>query len=325
MAKTKAPRSEFAENPITLYCHFVYSRVGRDLLAKPNFRTFFNNNIYNKRYEAILKKANLKLLPEEYFISVFLTMIFVFILVSLLSLYLFFIASIISAIIFYIGIAIILFLGIFMYNYPVVVSKDRGKQIDAAIPYILPYLKILGKELNLSKIVQIIDDFIIYKEMKVEFKKIKYYSEFLGYDIHSSIREAMASCPSRELADLMNDLVTISNSGGDIYNYLERKLNNMNSEIEALEKKNIDTLLIFSQIYVVLLLIAPLFFTIMSSILSLVNFSASSASSGLSAGGSSVYSIIMLLVFLPFGYFGFMMLVYYSKPLYSRLKPMKND
>jgi archaellum biogenesis protein FlaJ (TadC family) len=120
----------------------------------------------------------------------------------------------------------------------------------------------------------------------------------------------------------MNDLVTISNSGGDIYAYLERKLNNLEEEIEALEKKNIDTLLIFSQIYVVLLLIAPLFFAIMSSILNLVQISADSSAS---AGGSTVVTIMLLLFALPFAYAGFMMLVYYTKPLYARLKPIKDE
>ena len=187
--------------------------------------------------------------------------------------------------------------------------------------YLLPYLKILAKEISLSKIIEIIDDFLIYKEIQIEFKKITYYKDFLGYDIHSSIRKAMESCPSRELSDLMNDLVTISNSGGDIYLYLNRKLKNLNQEIDAIEKKNIDTLLILSQIYVVILLIALLFFTIMSSILSLVDFSTSTSSS-INGAGSSFSSILMLLFFLPLIYIGFMMLVYYSKPLYSRLEPI---
>jgi len=130
----------------------------------------------------------------------------------------------------------------------------------------------------------------------------------------------MTSCPSRQLADLMNDLVTISNSGGDIYLYLDRKLKNLNQEVEAIEKKNIDTLLIFSQIYVVILLIAPLFYTIMSAILSLVDFNTGAGSA--STDGGSFSSIVMLLFFLPIAYFAFMMLIYYSKPLYSRLVPI---
>lgn len=120
----------------------------------------------------------------------------------------------------------------------------------------------------------------------------------------------------------MNDLVTISNSGGDIYSYIDRKLNNLNSEIEAIEKKNIDTLLIFSQIYVVILLIGPLFFTIMSTILNLIEFSSQNGAAN--GSDNTVRIIFILLLALPFAYTGFMFLIYFTKPLYSRLKPLKN-
>ena len=303
----------------------MYKFIGRPLLEKPRFKNFFLKNVYNVRYEGILKKANLKLIPEEYFITIMITMMgFLGIIISGAFVTILLRNPLLPALIFFGGILALVSVGIFLYNYPVVIAKQRGAEIDAAIPYILPYMKILAKELNLSKITEIITEFIIYKEMKVEFQKIKYYSTVIGYDIHSSIREAMVSCPSRQLSDIMNDLVTISNSGGNIYNYLERKLDNLNQEIDALEKKNIDQLLIYSQIYVVLLLISPLFYTIMSSILNLINFNAGIDSASVSGTGS-VTSTLFMLVLLPLFYAAFMMLVYYSKPLYSRLKPIKND
>lgn len=313
--------SEFSENPLTIYCHLMYKFVGRNLLARKGFRSFFNKSIYNKKYENILKKANLRLMPEEYFITIYITIVFSTGLLFFLSITFLFFNSLISAGLFFGGIIGVTVLGIFLYNYPIVLAKARGKEIDAAMPYLLPYMKILAKEISLSKIIEIIDDFLIYKEMRVEFRRIKYYSNFLGYDLHNSIRESMQSCPSRELSDLMNDLVTISNSGGDIYGYLERKLSNMNQELEAIEKKNIETLLIYSQIYIVLLLISPLFFTVMTAVLSLINFSTESSST-LSATSGNFSTIIIMLLVLPLLYVGFMMLVYYSKPLYARLKPI---
>lgn len=319
--KAKKVPNEFADNALTFYCHTIYRYIGRSMLGNKKFKSFFFKSIYNNKYENILKKANLKLMPEEYFISIYVTIILVLAISVISSIFFFFIDSLYSIFIFYGGIMAVVGVGIFLYNYPVVLASNRGNEIDASMPYLLPYLKILAKEISLSKIIEIIDDFLIYKEVKVEFKRIKYYSNFLGYDIHNSIREAMVSCPSRQLSDLMNDLVTITNSGGDIYAYLDRKLDNQNKEIDAIEKKNIDTLLIYSQIYIVLLLIAPLFFTIMNAILNLVDFS--SQSGGGSSTGSSVGMIIMLLAFLPLAYMGFMMLVYYSKPLYSRLKPIE--
>ena len=304
---------------LVVYCHFVYNLIGKKILVNKKFKDFYEDNLYNKKYESVLKKANMKLIPDEYFISIFVTLVFLFSIV-ILSIFLFiFINSAFLVFFFYIGILAVTGVGILMYNYPVILTKTRGAEIDAAIPYVLPYMKILSKEINLSKMIEIIDEFLIYKEIHSEFKKIKYYSNFLGYDIHSSIREAMLSCPSKQLSDIMNDLVTISNSGGDIYKYLERKLNNMNQEIDAIEQKNLDTLMIYSQIYVVLLLISPLFFTIMNSILNLIQFTSANAS----GTSNNTSTIVMLLILLPFAYMGFMMLIYYSKPLYSRLKPFK--
>lgn len=321
--KEKFLNIETKENFLTSYSHLLYRLFGRKLLKNKKFNDFFQNKIYNKKYEKVLMQANLRILPEEYFISIYLTLIIIFFLVIFTSILMFFINSIFSLLIFYGGILLMAVQGIFLYNYPLVLSKTRQSEIDAALPFLLPYLKILSKELNLSKIINIIDDFVIYKEMKEEFKKIKYYSDFLGYDIHSSIREAMSSCPSNQLSDLLNDLVTISNSGGDIHSYLERKLNNLNEEINALENKNIETLLIYSQIYVVLLLIAPLFFTIMNAILNFIQSNVSSNSN--SDPSASLFYIFAMIFAMPFLYSGFMMLIYYSKPLYSRLKTMKDE
>jgi archaellum biogenesis protein FlaJ (TadC family) len=307
---------------LAVLVHQIYRLFGRSLIKNPKFKSFFQKKIYNNRYEKLLQEANMRVLPEEYFTSILIILFTTVVLViigTFFSLF-FFKDVVLGAFIFYGGIFGVAALGILLYNYPILISSTRKSEIDAAIPYLLPYMKILSKELNLSKIIDIIDDFIIYKELKIEFKKIKHYTNFLGYDINSSIREAMKSCPSTQLSDVLNDLVTISNSGGDIHAYLERKLNNLNQEIEAIEKKNIDTLLIFSQIYVVLLLISPLFFAIMSSILNMVDISSGGDTA---AGGSTFAILLVLLAALPFAYAAFMMLVYYSKPLYSRLTPMK--
>lgn len=325
--KKKEPKMKdysVQENPLSIYCHFIYVTLGKILLKNKNFKDFFKKSIYNKKYEDILKKANLNLVPDEYLLAIFLTVVLGLIIISGVSFFLLAFNPINSFLVFFGGLISIVVIGIFLYNYPIVVSKSRGTEIDASLVYILPYLKILSKELNLSKIIDIIDDFLIYKEIKVEFSRIKYYSNFLGYDVHSSIREAMVSCPSKDLSDLMNDLVTISNSGGSIYNYLDRKLSNLNTEIEAEEKKNIETLLIYSQIYIVILLIAPLFFTVMVAILDIIDFSTSTSQAGFAGEGGSIVNIIFMLFFLPIVYVGFMLLIYYSKPLYTRLVPIKN-
>ncbi len=228
-----------SDDPLAILSHQIYRFIGRRLIKNPKFKNFFQSKIYNNRYEKLLQEANMKILPEEYFISILVILSILVVLVIFFTIFSsFFLGNVVlAALSFYGGIFFIGAVGVFLYNYPLFLSSTRKSEIDASIPYVLPYMKILAKELNLSKIIEIIDDFLIYKEIKVEFKKIKHYTNFLGYDINSSIREAMKSCPSKELSDVLNDLVTISNSGGNIYSYLERKLSNLNEEIEAIEKK----------------------------------------------------------------------------------------
>ena len=323
--KKNIPKKEkniVKEEGMEIISHFLYKHIGRKVLAKPKFKKFFYDKVYVEKYESILKKANLKLIPEEYFISIFIIVMFSFSFSFIVGIVLQFINVLYGSIVFYGGFLFTVIMGMFLYNYPVSLAKKRKDEIDASLPYVLPYMKLLSKELNLAKIIEIINGFLIYKEIRSEFNKINYHMNVMGKDIHSSIRYVMASCPSRDLSDILSDMVTISNSGGNVYNYLDRKLANLNAEIEAIEKKNIETLLIYSQIYVVVLLIGPLFYTIMSSILGMINLSGAGMG-GASSGGGSMESTIMLLIGLPFAYMGFMMLIYYSKPLYSRLKPMK--
>ncbi len=312
------------ENSITNFFHFIYKIFGKKLLQKKGFRKFFYEQIYNKKYEAILKKANFRLIPEEYFFVIFFLLFIMFIICFIISILFIFVKFNIAQLIFYTSILLIFIIGLFLYNLPIILANVRRNNINASLIYILPYLKILSKELNLQQIITLIPEFIIYKDAYIEFQRINYYYNFLGYDIHSSIRIAMESCPSKELSDILNDLVSISNSGGDIYKYLSNKLENLNTEIIAIEKKNIDSLLIFSQIYVVLLLIAPLFFAIMSSILELIQIDFSNVG-GASLNSSSTSMIIFSLIFfLPLAYGVFIGLVYYTKPLYKRLEPIKN-
>ena len=299
-------------DPLSKYASFVYRVLGRKLLQNDNFRKFFYKKIYQEKYETVLLKANMRVMPEEYFSTIFITITGIGSLIILLSIVMLFFEHIYALYAYMAAVGLMVFGGFNLYNYPISISKKRGAEIDAAIPYLLPYMKILSTEVNLSKMLSIIDGFLIYKEIRAEFRKIKYYADFLGHDIHTSIRKAMESCPSRKLSDIMNDLATITSSGGDVYNYLVRKVNAEDKELQSIENKNIDTLLILSQVYVILLLIAPLFFTIMTSILSLIAM-------GDEGGGDNVGTIMGLLFGLPFLYIGFMLVIYYSKPLYARL------
>ena len=293
--------------------HFCYIGIGKRFRKIGFFKKYFEKKTFNQQYEEALLHANIRVLPEEFFFMVHFSIFSFAILLLFLLILIFFVYPDFVVPVFYLGIILTSCLGVFLFNYPFIIVKERREEIDAALPYLVPYLKILSKELGFADILKIIPNFLLYKELRLEFSRIKYFNEILGFDLHNSVKEAMKFCPSKKLSDMLNDLVTITNSGGDIYYYLSKKLGDVYDDIDSVEKKNVETLLIFSQIYVILLLIAPLFFAIISAVLNLISLSSQT-------GQVDFQNTFLLILILPFCYIGFMFLIYYSKPLYSRLR-----
>ena len=318
MKKIKNKKISVGDNFLSRLSHILYAHIGKKLARDKRFNFLYKQRSYDVRYKDVLQKANMRVLPEEFFFTIHFILIVFIALIIILDIVLFIFSSVFAVALLYVGILLTCLLGIFLFNYPFFVAKRRGKEIDAVIPFVVPYLKLLSRELNFSKILEIIPDFLIYKEIKMEFERINYHNKILGQDVHASVRSAMNSSPSKELSDLLNDLVSISNSGGDAYTYLEGKVESAHIEVDSMEKKNVETLLIFSQIYTILLLIAPLFFVLMIAILSSIS---SSVDIGISSGGDGgIANVVKILVALPLAYILFITIIYFSKPLYTRIK-----
>lgn len=321
MAINNIPKMVQNETALSKTCHYSYILFGKYLLRNKSFRTFFYKTVYIKKYEDILQQANLRIYPEEFFITSFLFMILLIITYSIFSLiFTLYFSEFFTFSLFVVGLVSVTLGGIFFYNYPLYYSKQRAKEIDAAIPHILPYLKLLSSDLSLSDIIRLMDEFTPYKELKKEFEKIRYYNEFLGLDLISSIQRSMKTSPSKRLSELMNDIIIISNSGGDVYSYMTTKVERMNQEIESLEKQTLESVMILSQIYIVFLLIGPLLAAVVLSVFSFISFGTIGGSSAPTDSNSQIIYFIVMLTIIPPMYFIFYLLVYMVKPLYSRIQ-----
>lgn len=322
MTLDEIPKMVQNETALSKTCHYTYIYIGKHILKIKQFRKFFYKSIYIKKYEDILQQANLRIYPEEFFITSFLFLIF---LIVSYSIGVFFLVinypEFFSFSLFVAGLVTVIIGGIFFYNYPLYYSKQRAKEIDAAIPHILPYLKLLSSDLSLSDIVKLMDEFTPYKELKKEFQKIRYYNEFLGLDLITSIQRSMKTSPSKKLSELMNDIIVISNSGGNVYSYMITKVDRMNQEIESIERQTLESVMILSQIYIVFLLIGPLLAAVVLSVFSFISFGTIGGDPTATPESSSqiIYFIVMLSIIPPM-YFMFYLIVYMVKPLYSKIQ-----
>ena len=323
----------FKLNPFENTLSFIYSKILLKLFTRKTIEKKSRLNVRLKEKEVLLKKADLKILPVEYYGTIFFIFLFLLIILNITAIILFFFISLnIFLAIITLGNLFIFVLQFFFTIYPHTLISERQKKIDATFPLILPYLKVLTKELTISKTIDILKDFIVFDEIRSEFEKLYYYKTFLGLDINTAIKELIKYTPSKNLAEFLSDISAISVSGGNIYKFVSRKYEVEKVNIKTEDKKYLETNLIISEIYILLLLIAPLFYAIIVSLFGLISsFSFDSldtnalqnteiADENLTNDNTAVFSkLYLLLGLLPFGYFLFFFIVYSSQPLIYKL------
>ena len=310
------------------FCIIYYRKIIVNLPKNFLNKNHIENQFISEQYSIVMRKANMNLFPEEYYMSSIFAGIFFFMALIFTTIVLFLNGQyIIAQTVFYAcSVLTVLYFSLIL-NYPEIKAKSRAANIDASLLLVTPYFKILSKDLPLYSVVGIISRFLKYKEISNEFDKINYYFNFLGFDINTSINKAMRSCPSDKLRQMLSDLVSIKTTGGDAYLYLEKRTENENETIIKLEKKNVETLLNFSQIYIILLLILPLFMGLLYSLMNIIDFSIFSEGYNVVESpktlDETVYDFIpfiVLLFFMPIVYTVFIILINLSKPIYKKLE-----
>lgn len=185
-------------------------------------------------------------------------------------------------------------------NYRVSVEKNR---LENGLLYTVSYMTILANcGYSLDRIfnnsANIEQNQTIKKLMTSFITDIK----LLGYDIEQGIKRLMERSPSKGFSEL---LVSISNANwasGDLKQIMHYHFNTLDKNRRDETERMINSLTVLSEVYVAIMVIAPIMFIIMIVLLSVISSSISS------------YSSITLLnsitfIFLPFTAAGFLVLL----------------
>lgn len=111
-----------------------------------------------------------------------------------------------------------------IYTYPQTVATGRKSSIDLDLPYAITYMQALSTTMTLYNVIRKIyeaDD--LFGEVGKEFGLIVRDVEVFGDDLYSAIRNLQKVTPSKNLEEFLNDLLLLSNSGGDITNFLSSR------------------------------------------------------------------------------------------------------
>lgn len=192
-----------------------------------------------------------------------------------ISLTLFFIFNmpLMTVLLFGVGIALFtwaLSIGGF-YLYPVYRADKHRRELNDELPFTTGYMAILASagvspEKIFQSLASLSAPLAASREAKETIKNINLF----GLDIISALEKVSTSTPSEKLQDTVEGMISTIHTGGNLGAYLRGKFKTHMQLKRVSLKKYADSLSVLSEVYVALLLTAPLLLVIMLSVMSML-------------------------------------------------------
>jgi len=148
-------------------------------------------------------------------------------------------------------------LGIF--TYPQTVAMGRKSSIDLDLPYAITYMQALSTTMTLYNVIRKIyeaDD--LFGEVGKEFGLIVRDVEVFGDDLYTAIRNLQKVTPSKNLEEFLNDLLLLSNSGGDVTNFLSSRSAYFRESAARELESILKTIEVMAEVYVTAFVAGPI-------------------------------------------------------------------
>lgn len=153
---------------------------------------------------------------------------------------------------------------LFSYFYPKMIASGRKSKIDLDLPYAITYMQALSTTLTLYDIFKgVFESRDLYGEVSRECGLIVRDVEVFGLDLITAIENAKEITPSENFRELLNDLLLVHRSGGDLEAFFQAK----SDSYREISKNEMDSLLQFlemmAEIYVTAFVAGPIAVIIM--------------------------------------------------------------
>ena len=270
-----------------------YTRFCRRAFSK----TYERFNIVETTKNRSLEKADIAMMYQEYYSMVLMNIIIGFIVsfVPTLFLYFLFPNEITALLILMVSAVVPLVIGLVYIQLPTSKAKARGKNIDRYLPYVANFINTMSVAgISPSEIFGTLAGIELYGQVQKEAKKITTEIELMGIDAITALQNAIAISPSRKWKEFIQGILGVIQSGSELGPYFDRCVDRYMFEDLEERKKNLDTLAVMAESFVVTVIAFPLFLLIIITIM------------GLTSGGISFdFLYIMAFGILPMAYAGF--------------------
>jgi len=178
-----------------------------------------------------------------------------------------------------------------MYLYPGMKASNRNGPIDRNLPYIANFLTLLSSSnVPPSVIFESVAKIDTLKEARLEFSNIIRDIQIFGQDLLTSILDNAKLTPNDPLRELLIGYVATVKTGGNPTEYLKVTSGQITQERMTKLDSMLESLSAMAEIYIMLLVAAPLLFSVLFVTLGMIG---SGAVFGMSMG-----TLLYLMVYL---------------------------
>ncbi len=270
-----------------------YTRFCRRLFAK----TFEKFDISETAKNNLLEKADIAMVYKEYYSMVLMNLIIGFLssFVATLILYLIVPHPITSLLLLIVSSIVPVGIGLYYISLPSSMAKARGKKIDRFLPYAANFINTMSVAgVSPAEIFEALSNVELYGEVQKEAKKITTEISMMGVDAITALKNAIRISPSEKFKQFIQGILATIQSGSELGPYFDRCVEKYMAKDLIDRKKNLESLAIMAESFVVTVIAFPLFLVIIISIM------------GLTSGGISFeFLYIIAFMVLPMAYAGF--------------------
>jgi len=188
---------------------------------------------------------------------------------------------------------------LFMYIYPSLEKKSAEDKINQELPFATIHMAaISGSLIEPLKVFSIISSTKEYPNLEREFNKLLNEINVYGYDIVTALKDLAVNCPSTKLAELFNGLATTITSGGDLYDYFDKRSQSLLFEYRLDREKKTKAAETFMDIYISVVIAAPMILMLLLMMMKISGFGVSLSTNMITflvVGGVCVVNIFFLL------------------------------
>lgn len=163
-----------------------------------------------------------------------------------------------------------------MLKYPAIKKSSRETKINLSLHNAVSYMFAMrrgGAEM-LDIFRSMSENAAVYGEVAIEFRQVLRDAEYFGHDLISALENLSMTTPSDKLKDFLEDLVSVTGSGGNISEYLEGRVRLYQEEARFEQLQFLSTLQIIAEAYVTVFVAGPLFLVIIMVVMGMVGTSA---------------------------------------------------